>query len=413
MIPSTLSAIPAVPARRLALQVTPDALRQIRGGHPWVYADAITSNSIPDAPPGSLGVVFDGKRNFAAIGLWDPASPIRLRVLHQGSPTQIDPAFFEARIRDAALLRSGLIAQGTSGYRLLHGENDGFGGVIVDRYDETLVMKVYSEAWSPHLPAIVAALEQVLEPLRIVIRFGRLFGEDMRSSLDLTEGQTIVGAPTDGPIEFTENHLRFEADVVQGQKTGHFLDQRDNRRFVRDQSSGSRVLDCFSCTGGFSVHAAAGGASSVHSVDLSRHAIASARRNMALNEGRTGEADHRATVGDAFEVLAELGAAGESYDLIIVDPPSFASRASERDGAIRAYRKLAELSLPILRRGGRLLQASCSSRVTEVDLVATIGAAIRSQGRFARDQRTFGHALDHPITFPQGGYLKAFTATID
>lgn len=150
----------------------------------------------------------------------------------------------------------------------------------------------------------------------------------------------------------------------------------------------------------------------MHSVDIAAPAIASAKKNMLHNRDVAGSARHETTVGDAFDVMQRLGDKGEMYDLVVIDPPSFASRSSERDGAIRAYRKLSELGLPLVRPGGRLLQASCSSRVTEDDLTATVLAAARSQGRIVNDKVVTGHAVDHPIGFPQGRYLKALSGRI-
>lgn len=400
--------LPPIPAKRLALRLTPDALRQVRGGHPWVYDKAITSVSDDGAEPGALAVVFDADRAFAGIGLWDPSSPIRVRMLHHGKPAQVDETFWRSRVEQAVALRAPLDATDTTGRRLIHGENDGFGGIVVDRYDSTIVVKVYSIAWLPHLKAVLDALVAVVEPTRVVLRLGRLAAADPRAS-GLIDGMVVMGDEPDGPVLFTELGLTFEADVINGQKTGHFLDQRDNRQLVGSWAEGARVLDVFSCTGGFSVHAAAGGATMVHSVDLAAPAIDTAIRNMAHNADRTSGAQHITTVGDAFEVMADLGARQEIYDIVVVDPPSFASRASERDGAIRAYRKLTELALPLVRTGGVLLQASCSSRVTEDDLASTVHTAVRSQGRQVLDERRFGHALDHPISFAQGGYLKAIS----
>lgn len=409
MIPGLAS----VPDKRLALRLTPDALRQVRGGHPWVYAEAITSGSDPKAAPGTLAVIFDKKRNFVAIGLWDPASPIRVRVLHTGKPQTIDDSFWREVVQRANRVRKPLTKSGTTGYRLLHGENDGTGGLIVDRYADTLVCKVYSASWLPHLNAVLEALSEQCEPERIVLRLGRLAAADAGvRGAGLVDGAVVMGSQATAPVLFEENGLTFEADVISGQKTGHFLDQRDNRQLIRAVSDGCRVLDVFSCTGGFSVYAAAGGATHVHSVDIAAPAIETARRNMQHNTAVVGSTRHETTVGDAFEVMDQLGRRGKQFDIVVIDPPSFASRAAERDGAIRAYRKLTELGLPLVRPGGRLLQASCSSHVTEDDLTATVNAAIRAQGRSAKNTEVTGHALDHPVSFAQARYLKAVMATI-
>ena len=410
-----LPALPPVPERRLAVRLTPDALRQVRGGHPWVYAEAITSapDGAESSEPGALAVIFDSKRNFAAIGLWDPTSPIRIRILHVGKPRSIDDDFWRDAITSAASKRASLPQSGTTGYRWIHGENDGLGGLIVDRYSDTLVVKVYSAAWLPHLESIVRALVEVGEPDRIILRFGRRAQADQSVQADgLTDGMVILGDAPLAPIEFLENGLRFGADVVEGQKTGHFLDQRDNRRFIGEVSKGANVLDVFCCTGGFSVYAASGGARAVHSVDISAPAIANTLENFARNP-ETSTTSHQTTTGDAFKVLADLALKGSQYDIVVIDPPSFASKASEHGGAIRAYRKLAELGLEVLKPGGRLLQASCSSRVSEDELVSVVAGAVTATGRERTEQRVFGHAVDHPVGFVQGRYLKAITAIID
>ena len=408
-----LPGLPPVPERRLAIRITPDALRQVRSGHRWIYDKAIVSNSDEAAPSGSLAVIFDADRKFAAIGLWDPTSPIRVRILHVGKPLQIDAAFWRDVVVTAFDKRVSLGAHSTTGWRLIHGENDAMSGIVVDRYASTLVCKVYSECWLPHLNQVLDALAQVAEPSRIVLRLGRLAAASTAvQNAGLVDGEVVFGDPVDGPVPFLENGLRFTADVLDGQKTGHFLDQRDNRQHIRSHveslsKPSISVLDVFSCTGGFSVYAAAGGATFVHSVDIAAPAIATAKSNMALNDDVVSSATHKVTIGDAFEVMAELGAGGQTFDVVVVDPPSFASNASERNGAIRAYRKLADLATVLVAPGGHLLQASCSSRVTEDDLVATVRAAVRTHGRTASREQIFGHAIDHPVEFAQGQYLKA------
>ncbi len=405
-----LNDLPALAEKRLAVRVTPDALRHVRAGHPWVFDEAITDVSRADAAPGTLAVIFDKSRAFAAIGLWDPTSPIRLRVLHEGRPVQIDQGYWTDRVRGAYDRRVALEATGSTGWRWVHGENDGFSGLIVDRYATTVVVKLYTPAWLPHLHAILEAIRLVDAPERIVLRLGRNAQRDPSvTALRLRDGMVVDGAEVDGPIEFLENSLRFTADVIDGQKTGHFLDQRDNRAFVRSIARDRSILDVFSCTGGFSVHAAAGGAHSVHSVDIAAPAIEASKRHMALNDFDT---HHDTTIGDAFEVLADLAEARRRFDVVIIDPPSFASRATERDGAIRAYRKLVDLGLAVLEPGGRLLQASCSSRVSADDFVATVRAGLRARARNFSDEHVFGHAADHPITFPEGAYLKAITGVV-
>ena len=253
------------------------------------------------------------------------------------------------------------------------------------------------------LAALVASTEATAVVLRLSrnLAAGHTFG--------LSDGDVIAGVLDENPVRFTEGGLIFEADVVAGQKTGHFLDQRANRLRVGALASGRDVLDLFASTGGFTVHAAAGGATSVHSVDLSAPTLAAAERNLALNAHLPAVAACTTTaeVGDAFEVMSALARAGNTYELVVIDPPSFAQKQSSVDGALRAYARLTHLALPLLRPGGTLVQASCSSRVSdEAFYGAVLDAATVAGDQLVELART-GHDLDHPITFTEGAYLKA------
>ena len=399
--------LPAIGDRRLAVRVTPDALRQIRGGSPWLYDGSIVSVSHEGAA-GDLAVVFDDDRKFAAIGLWDPSSPIRMKVLHRGSPTQIDRAFWRTVLTTAFDRRAALADDDeTTAYRLVHGENDGLPGLVVDRYDQTLVVKLYTSAWFPHLRDVLDTLVDLLAPVRIVLRLSRSVAHG--ETYGLSDGDTVVGPPPTGPVLFRERDLTMEADVVHGQKTGHFLDQRDNRTLVRSMAEGASVLDVFASTGGFSVAAAAGGAASVHMIDQSAPALATAKKNIAHNErlGQVRRCAVHATVGDAFQVLTELAKRSERFDIVILDPPSFASNQAAVPRALAAYARLTRLGLAVVKPGGTLIQASCSSRVSTDEFVSTVLSAAASAGADVHETRRTGHAVDHPIGFEYGGYLKA------
>lgn len=399
-------------ARRLAVRVTPDALRQVRGGHPWVFDRSIASVS-PEGAPGDLAVIFDDQRRFAAIGLWDPTSPVRIRVLHCGRPLQIDGSFWRERLRAALARRAPLIERGdTTGYRVVHGENDGLPGLVIDRYERVAVLKAYSAAWIPHLDDMVAAVDDLLHPESVVLRLARSVPE--RHLGGCADGDALLGTHPDGPVAFTELGLWFEADVVAGQKTGHFLDQRDNRALAASLARGRRVLDVFASTGGFTVHAAAGGAAEVVSVDLSAPTLAVAERNLARNRHLPAVAAcvHRNVTGDAFAVLRQMRARREQFDLVIVDPPSFASRAAQVEGALRAYSALASLAIDVLRPGGTLMQCSCTARVGAGELERAVLDAADAVGRTMRVTARTGHAVDHPIGFAEGAYLKAVVARI-
>lgn len=356
---------------------------------------------------GDLAVVFDDKRRFNAIGLFDPTSPLRVKVLHRGSPAQIDRTWWEARIAAALELRSALVSDPvTTGYRVLNGENDGFPGLVADRYADTMVVKLYTTAWLPHLEVVLRTLVEATGVDAVVLRTARSFTNGA-----ITDGMVVLGAvPGTDDVWFTEHDLSLLAHPLGGQKTGFFLDQRDNRAQVRRRSKGRTVLDVFSCTGGFSVAAAAGGATAVTSVDLAPKAIETSRRVMEAN---TPNVAWDGIVGDAFDVMHRLRAEGRRFGLVVVDPPSFAQRQANVAGGLRAYGRLTESALALIEPGGTLVQASCSSRISGDAFYERVHtAAAGTDRRLVEIERT-GHAADHPVTFPEGSYLKALIARVD
>ena len=407
-----LPPLPTVGDRRLAVRLTKDALRQVRTGHPWIYDRSIESLS-HDGAAGDLAVVFDDRRRFVAIGLFDPGSPIRIKVLHRGSPATIDAGWWRRRIDEALELRGELSADPTTtGYRIVNGESDGFPGFVVDRYAGTLVVKIYTAAWAPHLVAVLSELVAATEPEAVVVRTAR-----NTSIAGLADGTVVLGGAELAPVHdrpddvwFLEHGIRYISHPRRGQKTGFFLDQRDNRARLRARSAGATVLDVFSCTGGFSAAAAVGGAREVTSVDLAPNAIDTAGRVMAANAPKV---PWNGVVGDAFDVLSRLGRERRRFAVVVVDPPSFAQRQANVDAGLRAYRRLTDLALPLVEPGGLLFQASCSSRISaDAFFDAVTGAAASSSRRLVELERT-GPAVDHPATFPQAEYLKALFARIE
>lgn len=405
--------LPQPSQRRIALRVTPEAQHALRQGHPWLFDRAIAHQSHAGAP-GDLAVVFDDRRRFLAIGLYDPTSPLRVRILQTGQPATIDETWLRERIAAAAARRAELPSTGTTGYRLIHGENDGLPGLVVDRYEDTLVIKLYTLAWIPWLNQVLLGLAAIQSSSRIVLRLSRELLNRPEHLYGLQEG-LLTGTNFDGEpglVQFSENGLRFEADVLRGQKTGFFLDQRENRARVERLAAGRRVLNVFAYTGGFSLYAARGGAHEVLSVDLSAPALAAARRNFDLNRHipAVAAARHITEAADAFDALATLREQGERYDLVVVDPPAFAKRAAEVEAALRAYARLTVLALGVTRPGGLLVSASCSSRVSADAFYATVRRAAEAAGRPLREVERTGHAVDHPISFPEGAYLKCLYA---
>lgn len=405
-----LNSLPHPSDRRIALHIKPAAERALREGHPWVFDQAIRRQS-HEGQPGDLAVIFDRERRFLAVGLYDPHSPIRVRVLQHRQPATIDRAWFAERLQAAADLRLPLVRQQTNGYRLAHGENDGLPGLIVDRYADTLVLKLYTAAWLPHLRDVIASLHSVQPFSHLVLRSSRSL-DALLSPHGLHDGQVLAGSGLAAPVIFEENGLHFAADVLHGHKTGFFFDQRDNRAEVRARAVGRRVLDVFAYSGGFSVYAAAGGAQAVTSLDISGPALEAAAANFALNQGNANvaAAQRQSITADAFAGLKRLAVEGQTFDMVVVDPPAFAKSAAEVDRALRAYAQLTQAALQALERGGLLVTASCSSRVTADAFVSTVTRAARKAGRPLQIIKQTGHPLDHPIRFAEGAYLKCLFA---
>jgi 23S rRNA (cytosine1962-C5)-methyltransferase len=388
------------------LRVSATAESVLRAGHPWLFADSIRAQNRA-GQAGELAVIYDRKDQFLATGLFDPDSPIRVRLLHVGKPRAIDRDWWAERLTNALAARQGLFNEQTTGCRLINGESDGWPGLVLDRYDRTLVLKLYTAAWLPRLEEITGLIAGRLRPERVVLRLARRIQEQAKLRFEKTDGEVLEGPPMSGPVIFLETGLRFEADVLHGQKTGFFLDQRENRRQVESLARGRSVLNGFSFSGGFSLYAARGGARSVTDLDLSSHALAGVKRNVALNAANASVAScrHELVQADAFMWLNQPP--GPRFDLVILDPPSLAKRESERSGAIRAYGRIASSGIEHLTPGGILVACSCSAHVTAEEFFEAVRRSAVNAGRRFEELRTTRHALDHPATFKEAEYLKA------
>jgi 23S rRNA (cytosine1962-C5)-methyltransferase len=391
-------------ATRLRLRITTAAESIVRGGHPWLFADSIHELNRA-GQVGELAVIYDRKDKFLAVGLFDPDSPIRVRILHAGKPETIDMVWWKSHLEKALAVRRDLFDAQTTGYRLIHGESDGWPGLVLDRYDTTLALKLYTAAWLPRLDEIIALFKEKIPCERIVLRLSRNIQAFAEKQFQRRDGQILVGSMPDGPVIFSENGVRFEADVVRGQKTGFFLDQRENRAEVEKLSRGRKVLNAFSFSGGFSVYAARGGATSVTDLDISAHALESAKRNFALNQHFPGVAacQHETVQADTFEWLEK---SADKFDLIVLDPPSLAKRATEREGAIRAYERLNSLGITRLSSDGILVAGSCSAHVSAQEFFDAVRRAAIKSGRKFTELKTSQHPPDHPAAFKEAEYLK-------
>jgi 23S rRNA (cytosine1962-C5)-methyltransferase len=359
-----LAALPAPGAKNITLRVDRSAERALRKRHPWLFEDGIREQQ-REGRAGDHAVIFDGNRNFLALGLYDPTSTIRVRILHAGKPTPVDADFFRTRFRKMAALRQPLIKKGTDGYRLVNGENEGMPGFTLDRYADTLVLKLYTPAWVPHLPMLIPLVLEIQPAQRLVLRLSREVMQRKDELFGLSDG--------------AENLAR-----------------------------GKDVLNVFSYTGGFSLYAARGGAKKVVSLDISKPALAAAERNFALNQEdpQVAAAKHELLAADAFQGLKALAEQKRRFDVVIIDPPSFAKRQSEVKNALAAYERLVRLGLKVLRSGGHLVMASCSARVSSEEFFRLVHSAANKAGRPVDEVSRSGHALDHPVGFPEGEYLK-------
>jgi len=402
----------------LRLRVSPVAESNLRAGHPWLYAGSIRTQN-REGRLGELAAIYDRKDEFLAIGLFDPESPIRVRVLHAGKARKLDETWWRSRWQQSLARRERLFDDRTTAYRLIHGESDGWPGLVLDRYDSTYVLKLYTAAWLPRLAEVVNLVHSDRQPQHLVLRLSRniqllaneRFGLAEGSLPDVTSEPRHPSPPSlpsreSSNVTFLETGLRFEAEVVKGQKTGFFLDQRENRRRVEALAAGRDVLNAFSFSGGFSLYAARGGARSVTDLDISAHALENARRNFALNRetAPVTRCRHERIQADAFAWLEQNSA--RQFDLIVLDPPSLAKREEDRAGAIQAYARLATSGIRALRKDGILVAASCSAHVSPEEFFDAIRGAVRKSGRKMVERETTGHPPDHPATFKEANYLK-------
>ncbi len=388
--------------KRLAVKLSTRGEQYVLQGHPWVFSESIQKIN-KDAKTGDLAIIFGRKNNkMIGIGLFDAESPIRIKMIYSNtSPITIDVTFFQNKIEFAYQKRIPLLETNTNSYRLLFGENDGFPSFIADVYDSVLVVKLYTESWLPYLEVILKGLIQISEVETVVIRLSR--GMQQSNKHQFNDGDVIYGELDNEVVQFVEHGVNFSANVIKGHKTGYFLDHRENRRQVGLLSNTKTVLDVFSYAGGFSVHALANGATEVTSVDISEQALEIARENALLNDF---EGTHITLAGDAFELLEGLIQQHKTYDVVVIDPPSFAKQQSEVQLAKKKYAQLAILGEQLTSKNGLLVLASCSSRVSATAFYDINSQTLIKTGRYFSIEQKTQHDIDHPIGFPEGAYLK-------
>jgi len=387
----------------------PKRARPFFGRHPWVLDSAVLR---VDGAPADGAVVdlatHDGQ--FVGRGLWNSTSRLRVRLYAFDAATKLDDALWQARIEAAIRLRRTLGLDDPAGSaRLINSEGDDLSGLIVDRYGDYLAVQVTALAMASRLDTICDTLETLVAPRGILLR-GAERGLAKLEGLHLAD-RLVRGTAPSGPIFVHEHGLRFGIDLTEGQKTGYYLDQRDNRHAAARYAQGRRVLDMFCYSGGFSVACAvAGRAASVLAVDSSAKATTLAKANADLN----GAANVAVETADAFEKLDALLAAGERFGLVVLDPPKFARSRASVDDALRAYHRINRAALGLLEPGGILVTCSCSGSVSRDDFLQMLAGVSQRGRRPIQLLECRGAAPDHPVSASclEGEYLKCVIARV-
>ena len=387
------------------LKIKDDRLPAIQRRHPWIFSRGILKHDpIED---GEIVEIISRKGHFQAIGLYQNGS-IMVRVLTFIQEAINDEFWFD-KIKEAYDLRIklGIISDQTNAYRLLHGEGDGLPGLVVDIYAAVAVIQCHAIGMHRQLPAIQRALEKILGDKVTTIY------DKSKNTLPEKYGSTLTNRPIKGTAtdtEILENGHRFYVDLITGQKTGFFLDQRDNRAILSRLSKDKTVLNLYCYTGGFSIYALEAGAKKVLSIDASKTAIALLEKNIAL----TDQSDrHESLVQDVNRYLKEIPVG--VYDTIIVDPPAFAKSVRKKHNAIQAYKRVNSMALQKLKPGGTLFTFSCSQVIDQQLFYNTITAAAIDAGRNCRVIRHLSQGADHPVNIfhPEGKYLKGLVLVVE
>ncbi len=387
---------------RMAVKLNAKGEQFVLQGHPWVFSNNIVKMNA-NAKSGDLAVIFSKNKNkVIGLGLYDANSPIRIKMLHSSyDKVEINTSFFNSKIQLAYKKRLPLLKTNTNSYRLLFGENDGFPGLIADVYAEVLVVKIYSEIWLPYIHNILPLLQNISKTKTSIIRLSRSLENSKNHTLK--NGEVVFGVLKNEVVEFVEHDVKFSANVIKGHKTGYFLDHRANRKQVGLWSKNKTVLDVFSYAGGFSVHALYNGAKTVTSLDISSQALEIAVQNGKRNNY---QGKHHIIADDAFSALKKLIAKGTTFDVVVIDPPSFAKQASEINLAKKKYAQLADLGVQLTAKKGLLVLASCSSRVLSDSFFNINNQLLNNKKRKYDTILKTGHDIDHPVSFPEGAYLK-------
>jgi len=390
-----------------SIALKPYGQKRLARGHPWVYSNEVEMDDQAKAvPPGGLVRLCDGRGRYMATAFFNRHPLIAARVLTRDETQAIDTAFLAARLRRALAIREQLI--GVPYYRLVHAEADGLPGVIIDRFGEAVTLQVNTAGMECLTPQLLDALNDVVAPATIVLRNDNA----VRKLEQLPETVEVMQGRLDGPVTLEENGARFFADLEGGQKTGWFYDQRDNRAWAARLAKGLRVLDCYSFAGGFTVQAALAGAAAVTAVDRSQGALDLAAQAAEANGVAASCSFVKAEV---FQEMQRQAEAGETYGLVIVDPPAFVKSKKDLAQGLKGYRKMVRLAAALVAEGGYLLAASCSHHADPESFGEQVRRGLQDAGREGRILRSSGAAPDHPVhpALPESAYLKAQILALD
>jgi 23S rRNA (cytosine1962-C5)-methyltransferase len=389
------------------IAVQPGRHKRAEGGHPWVYSnEAVMDAAAKALPPGSLVRLEAVGGKPLGVATFNPHTLVAARILDRDPRTRIDRDFFKLRLEAALALRDRLYPEPF--YRLIHAEADGLPGLVIDRYGDVLACQLNTAGMSLLETELLAACETLLHPTAIVLRND----SSARKLEGLAEEVRLAQGELQGLVELRENGARFFADLREGQKTGWFYDQRENRRAVAALAKGARLLDVYCFGGGFGVTAALAGASQVLGIDRSEAALAQATQSAAANGVA---AACRFVRAEAFGELERLAGAGERFDIVVADPPAFVKSRKDAGAGLRGYRKLARLAASAVAPGGFLFIASCSHNVEPEPFAEAVRRGVADAKRNARILLSSGAAPDHPVHpfLPESAYLKAQLLTLD
>jgi len=386
--------------------------RTLWGRHPWVYSGSVAT--VEGSPEdGDVVDVVDEKDRFVARGFWNGGSFLRVRALTWDPEEQVDDALLDRRVREAISVRRGVVSlpdESTNSFRLVHSEGDRIPGLVADLYDEWIVVRIGSRGIERRREAVARSLMEATGARGVWLSPDNAFRE--REGLVVDKAELIVGEAPPDEITIREAGIEYVVDLRGGQKTGHYLDQRENRIRVAELSAGRRVLDAFCSTGGFALAAdVLGGAASVHAIETSSAALARARRNAEAN----GAERITWVEADVFAELRRLEREEKArFDLVVLDPPRFAKNDRELDAAYRGYKDVNLRALRLLEPGGILVSCSCSSPVTFEHHEVMLREAAMDVGRDVRVLEWRGAGGDHPVlvSAPEGRYLSVLIATV-